>query len=84
MEAEEWLARPLNEVLRNAASSIAKAQMEPDMNSIEIQREINDAIKKGQLDYAIQAPWFRFSEINLDLKVVIALEGKKRLIKKET
>ena len=69
----EWLVRPLGEILKEIGVSISEAQGAMDNYSILTQKIIESAIKNGDLEFAIEAPWQRFSEVEVELKMAISI-----------
>lgn len=76
MSTNELLARPLKEVIRNVSSAVAEGQADLDRNAIAIQREIDEAIERGDLEYDLDASWFQFSEVDADVKVALSMSGR--------
>lgn len=76
METERWTARPLAEVVREVATAVADSQVEVDRNAVELQREIQRAFEDGETDHRIEVPWYRFSEVDVDLEVALELRGR--------
>ncbi|MHC1583099.1 MAG: hypothetical protein ACXQTM_00430, partial [Methanosarcinales archaeon] len=65
----ETLVAPLGSILRSVGISLAEAQHALDENSIATQKAIDLAVKSGELEYDIEAPWYHFPEVNLELKM---------------
>lgn len=79
MTTERWLARPMKEVIRNVARSVAEGQEELDRRAIATQKEIDRAVEAGELDYDVDASWLRFSDVNVDLRLAVTLEGREEV-----
>lgn len=73
--ADSLSARPIKEVIRNIAIGIAESQEELDRRSMATQREIERAVERGELDYDIDASWLRFADVDVDLELLVSLEG---------
>jgi len=80
-EIEDVLIRPLGSVLRMVGSSIAEAQRALDENSIATQKMIDLAIKSGEIDYDIQAPWYHLPDTVIELKMSLSMTDKKEIDK---
>lgn len=76
MKIERRMTRPLSEVLRNVATAVAKSQTELDSNALAVGREIERAVEAGELDHAIDAPWYKFSEVGIDLDLELEMTGE--------
>lgn len=76
MDIERRMTRPLSEVLRNVATAVAESQTELDRNALAVRREIERAVEAGELDHAIDAPWYKFSEVDLDLELELEITGE--------
>ena len=76
MPSQRFLARPLKEVLRNVTAAVAEGQADLDHHSIAVQREITEAIERGELEYDLAASWFQFSEVDVDVTVALELSGR--------
>jgi len=81
-QIEEVLIRPLGRVLKMVGASIAEAQRSLDENSITTQKMIDLAIKNGEVDYDIQAPWYHFPDTTIELKMSLSMTVKKEIDKK--
>lgn len=75
MPAEQLLSRPLHEVVRNLSIAIAEGQTELDRRTISLQKEMQQAVESGELDYVLETPWYRFSEVDLDVTFELTLKG---------
>jgi hypothetical protein len=78
----ETLVAPLGSVLRSVGASLAEAQHALDENSIATQRAIDIAIESGEIDYDLQASWYHFPEVNLELKMALSLNAEAEVDKK--
>lgn len=76
MGTQPWLARPLDEVVRNIAKSVVEGQLKLEKDSIEIQRQIEEAIDEGELKHELDAPWYKFSDVEFDINVAMELNGR--------
>lgn len=76
MPTKQLLARPLREVLKNVTAAVTEGQADLDRNSIAVQRSIAEAIERGDLEYDLDATWFQFSEVDVDIKVALELAGR--------
>ena len=70
------MTRPLSEVIRNVATAVADSQEELDRNAIAIRQEIERAVENGELDQAIDAPRYKFSEVGIDLDLELEITGE--------
>lgn len=71
-----WVSRPMKEVIREVARSVAESQEDLDRRSMAVQREIERAVERGELPYEANATWLQFSEVDVDLQVAVSLEGR--------
>jgi hypothetical protein len=76
MTTQEFLARPLKEVIRNVATAVAEGQADLDRSAVAVQRELDAAIERGELEYDLDASWFQFSEVETDVKVALSISGR--------
>lgn len=76
MSTNQFLARPLKEVIRNVSAAVAEGQADLDRTAIAMQREIDEAIERGDLEYDLDASWFQFSEVDTEVKVALSLSGR--------
>lgn len=76
MGTKPWLARPLDEVVRNVANSVVESQLELEKDSIEMQRRIEEALDEGELEHELDAPWYKFSEVSFDVNVAMEVNGR--------
>lgn len=76
MSTQQFLARPLKEVIRNVATAIAEGQADLDRSAVALQRELDEAIERGDLEYDLDASWFQFSEVETDVKVALSMSGR--------
>lgn len=76
MSTNQFLARPLKEVIRNVAVAVAEGQADLDRSAIALQRELDDAIARGDLEYDLDASWFQFSEVDTEVKVALSMSGR--------
>jgi hypothetical protein len=76
MTTEPWTSRPLKELIRTVALSVAEGQEELDRRAMRVQRELERATESGELDVAMDASWLRFSEVTADLQVAVSIEGE--------
>ncbi|HIE31781.1 MAG TPA: hypothetical protein EYP67_05290 [Methanosarcinales archaeon] len=81
-EVEGVLIRPLGRLMQTIGSSIADAQRAMDENSIAIQKAIEQAIDNGEIEYDIQAPWYHFPEVDIELKMALSMTEKEEVDKK--
>lgn len=72
----QLLARPLKEVIRNVSAAVAEGQADLDRNTIALQREIDEALDRGDLEFDLGATWFQFSEVDTDVKVALSMTGR--------
>lgn len=79
---EGVLIRPLGRVLTLVASSIAEAQGTMDANSIATQKAIDQAIENGEIEYDIQAPWYHFPDVDIELKMALSMTEKAEVDRK--
>lgn len=76
---EEWLSRPIKEVIRSVARSVAESQEELDRRSMAVQRELERAAERGELRYDMDASWLRFSGVDVDLELGLSVEGEREI-----
>ena len=76
MSTQQFLARPLREVIRNVATAVAEGQADLDRSAVALQRELDEAIERGDLEYDLDASWFQFSEVETDVKVALSMSGR--------
>ncbi|WP_336360917.1 hypothetical protein [Haladaptatus sp. ZSTT2] len=76
MSTEEFVSRPLSEVVRSVAGAVAQGQAELDRQSLATQRDLDRAVARGDLDYPAEAAWLRFSGVDVDLQVTLSIEGE--------
>jgi hypothetical protein len=76
MTAEEWTSRPLKELIRSVAVSVAEGQEQLDRRAMRVQRELEQAAEEGELGLELDASWLRFSEVEADLQVAVSVEGE--------
>lgn len=76
MSTEEWVSRPMSEVVRNVALAVADGQATLDRRTAEVQRELEAAVDAGELDYALDAPWYRFADVNVDVELAVGIETR--------
>lgn len=76
MGTKPWLARPLDEFVRNVATSVVEAQTEIEKDSMEMQRRIDEAVEEGELEHELDAPWYKFSDVSFDVNVAMQLNGR--------
>ena len=76
MSTQHFLARPLREVIRNVATAVAEGQADLDRSAVALQRELDEAIERGDLEYDLDASWFQFSEVETDVKVALSMSGR--------
>lgn len=69
----QLLARPLKEVIRNVSAAIAEGQTDLDRTAIALQREIDQAIASGDLEFDLDATWFQFSDVKTDVKIALSM-----------
>lgn len=76
MSTNQFLARPLKEVIRNVSTAVAEGQAGLDRTAIAMQRELDEAIERGDLEYDLDASWFQFSEVDTEVKVALSMSGR--------
>lgn len=76
MSTNQFLARPLKEVIRNVSAAVAEGQADLDRTAIAMQRELDEAIERGDLEYDLDASWFQFSEVDTEVKVALSISGR--------
>jgi hypothetical protein len=76
MATEQWTSRPLKEFIRTVAVSVAEGQEQLDRRAMRVQRDLEQATERGELDVALDASWLRFSEVEADLQVAVSIEGE--------
>lgn len=76
MSTEQWTSRPLKELIRTVAISVAEGQEELDRRAMRVQQELERATESGELDVAMDASWLRFSEVAADLQLAVSIEGE--------
>lgn len=70
---EQWLSRPLGEVVEGVSRAVADGQLALDDHAIEATRAISEA--EG-LEGAVDPPWFRFTEVEADVTVALSIHGR--------
>lgn len=80
---EEILIAPLGKTLKYIGLSISEAQQGLDANSIATQKAIDFAIEKGELTHHVEAPWYHFPDVNLELKMALSMTAKKEVDKQK-
>lgn len=75
MTIETLAGRPLKELVRSIASSVAESQAELDRQAIAIQQEVERAIERGELGVRLDTPQYRFSEVDVNVKLTLTVEG---------
>jgi len=78
----ETLVAPLGSILKSVGASLAEAQHALDEASIATQRAIDLAVDSGEIEYDIQAQWYHFPEVNLELKMALSMNAKAEVDKK--
>lgn len=73
MPTQRFLARPLKEVLKSVTAAVTESQTDLDRHSIAVQRELNEAIERGDLEYLLEATWFQFADVDVDVKIALEL-----------
>jgi len=71
---EEKLIRPLGELLQSVGVSIVNTQMEMDDAAITTQERIDKDVAEGRLLYRLEAPWYHFAQVDLELKMAISMK----------
>lgn len=75
MATETLSGRPLKELIRNVASSVAESQAELDRRAMATQIEVERAIERGELGAGLETPNYRFSEVDVNVKLTMTVEG---------
>ncbi|MEF8779942.1 MAG: hypothetical protein V5A46_04630 [Haloferacaceae archaeon] len=70
---DQWLARPLGEVVEGVSRAVADGQLALDEHAIETTEAI--AAAEG-LEGELDAPWFRFTEVEANVTVALSLHGR--------
>lgn len=76
MPTNDILARPLGEVISSVSVAVAEGQADLDRHSIATQRAMDEAKSRGELDYDLEASWFQFSAVDVDVSVALSLSGR--------
>ena len=75
----EWietiLVEPLEDVLFSLAKGISQAQRRLDENSMATQILIDNEEELSK--YGFEAPWYRFPETHLELRMALSMQGEK-------
>jgi hypothetical protein len=79
MTTNEHLARPLAEVIRNVSAAVADGQAGLDRHAIALEREIAAAVERGDLEYDLDASWFQFAEVDVDVSVALSVTGREEV-----
>lgn len=66
----------MSEVVRNVAMAVADGQAALDRRTAEVQRELEAAAAAGDLPYAIDAPWYRFAEVDVDVELAVSVDAE--------
>lgn len=75
MATETLSGRPLKELVRNVASSVAESQAELDRRAMATQLELERAIERGEFGVGLDTPQYRFSEVDVNVKLTMSVEG---------
>jgi hypothetical protein len=75
-DAEEWLSRPLTDLVSGVARSVAEGQTALDRQSLSTARELREAVEAGELEIPLDAPWFRFADVEADITVSLSVEAR--------
>jgi len=78
---EEVLIAPLGKTLKYIGVSVSEAQKGLDANSIATQKAIDLAIENGELTHHVEAPWYHFPEVNVEIKMALSMTLKKEVDK---
>jgi hypothetical protein len=71
-------ARPLADFVRDVGLAVAEGQAELDRNSLATQLDIDRAATEGRLPHVLEAPWYRFGEVDVDMKLTVDTELQTR------
>ena len=73
----ERLITPLGELLRSVGTSIVETQREMDDAAIATQKRIDKEVEEGTLLYRLEAPFYHFSQVDLELKMALSIKWEK-------
>ena len=76
MPIQEWTSRPLKELIRSIATSVAEGQEELDRRSLRVQQDLEKAVEAGELSVGLDASWLRFSDVEANIQLEVAIEGE--------
>jgi len=71
-------ARPLADFVRDVGLAVAESQHELDRNSLATQHDIDRDAEAGAIPHAFEAPWYRFAEVDVDMKLHVDTELQRR------
>jgi hypothetical protein len=74
---EEKLITPLGELLKSVGTSIVETQREMDDAAIATQRRIDQEVDEGTLLYRLEAPFYHFAQVDLELKLALSMKWER-------
>ena len=68
------VARPLADFVRDVGLAVAEGQQELDRHSLATQLDIDRDAADGTIPHVFEAPWYRFAEVDVDMKLHVDTE----------
>ncbi|MEF8868277.1 MAG: hypothetical protein V5A85_07155 [Haloarculaceae archaeon] len=78
------LARSLADFVRDVGLAVAEGQQELDRNSLNTQLGIDRDAEEEGLPHLIEAPWYRFAEVDVDARLHVDTAIEPRRSRDET
>lgn len=72
------VARPLADFVRDVGLAVAEGQRELDQHSLATQLDIDRDAAEGTLPHPFEAPWYRYAEVDVDVKMHVDTELERR------
>jgi hypothetical protein len=72
------VARPLADFVRDVGLAVAEGQQELDRHSLATQLDIDRDAEVGTIPHSFEAPWYRFAEVDVDMKLHVDTELETR------
>lgn len=65
------LTRSLADFVRDVGLAVAEGQHELDNNSLTTQLAIERDAEEGRIPHTFEAPWYRFAEVDVDMRLQV-------------
>lgn len=78
------MARPLADFVRDVGLAVAEGQQELDRHSLATQVDIDRDAEDGTIPHVFEAPWYRFAEVDVDMKIHVDTELETRRTRGDT